>query len=223
MIAGQLNRRYATFYDTIDNAGRRRAGLLFIDLSGESFLIRADAIGKAVYYDIGDAALYYRADGVKTIYQFDAANTPKLKLYWKSKQFVLPAADNFGAILIDAIGTSNETDDDAQDTDEADIIAANAALIAAGPLGGEINGAVINAYPLGGDTLAELPMPAGHAFAVGVYADGVLVASISKTNRPVRLPSEVRARTWEIDAYGDAQVQAIVMARTIDELRSTPV
>lgn len=59
-------------------------------------------------------------------------------------------------------------------------------------------------------------------FAVGVYADHELIASVTRANRIVRLPSGFKARVWEIDVFADVRVEQIVMAKTIDELKQVP-
>ena len=84
-------------------------------------------------------------------------------------------------------------------------------------LGGEINGAAIGAYPIDGDMLARVP-DLNRSVSVQVYADGKLVASVSRYNRMARLPSGFKARRWEISASSDMPIQQITLATTGAEL-----
>ena len=72
---------------------------------------------------------------------------------------ILPGADNFGAILVDA-------DDAPTEQEVANIKAARAAAAASnadlilGPLGSELNGAAVNVNALAGDALVPMPSEA---------------------------------------------------------------
>lgn len=221
MIGGQLSGRYAAFYANTLADGTKLLGTLLIDLSGSSFLIRSSVAATAAYYDIPTGALFFLKKGTTGVHRYDAPDAERETLYWKSKQFVLPYEENFGAIRIDV-------NDDETDADKANaaaaiaaVVAANEVTIAAGSILGEVNAAPLNTVPFAGDILVPIPRPAG-AMTVRVYADRVPVATITKGNEPKRLPAGFRARTWEVDVSANVQIQQIMVAKTMDELKATP-
>lgn len=221
MIGGQISGRCALFYEATAVDGTALAGALLLDLSGQSFLIRTDTHAAAVFFEISSGGLFFLDKGTTNIKRLDAPNAARLAQYWKSKQFVLPAPDNFGAILVDTNDVVTDQDQENLDAEIAAVIAANAVLITAGPIKGQINGAPLNMLALNGDILSPLPRASGGTVAVGVYADRKLIFSVSDVNRIVRLPGGFKARTWEIDVFGDIQVQNIVMGKTVDDVKQT--
>lgn len=221
MIGSQINGRYVAFYESEISGQGHVGGALLIDLTGSSFLIRADSRASATFYSVEEGGLYYLKKDTTSIERFDAPNAIRRKMYWRSKEFVLPTPMNFGAILIDAPSRLTAQEQVDIDAESAAVLAANEALIAAGPIGGEVDGAAIDDLAVDGDTLEPLPTGAGLVMVVNVYADGALVRSITRANRPQRLPDGFLARTWEIDVYGDVQVESIVMGKTIDDVKAT--
>lgn len=219
LIAGQHLGRYVAFYasDHEDVA----PGAVIIDVASDlPFLTRDAAEATAAYFDVPSGGLYYLKKGTDEIWRLDDPNAAPQQLYWRSKQFVLPYPENFGAIQIDAEIALTGDEQEADAAARAAIIAANEALLV-DSIEGEINGAELNALALAGDILAPLPYPAGH-LTVGVFADGVKIDTIDITNRATRLKSGFSARTWEIDVIGDLSVSQIVMAKTMDELGQVP-
>lgn len=134
---------------------------------------------------------------------------------------MLPYPENFSCIIVDSNEVTSDQDQGNLDAAIAAIIAANKILIAAGSIKAEINARPLNTLPINGSILARLPAPISGVVSVGVYADGKLIFSVTRVNQPVRLPGGFRARTWEIDVFGDVQVQQIVMAKTMDDLKVT--
>lgn len=220
MVAGQLSGRYVAFYNTVYQK-QRLTGALFVDAGQTPFLIRAAEQANAVYYEISTGALHYVRPNEKDIYRLDSPEGDRHTLYWRSKQFYLSTPENFGVILVEADRnlTGEEIKINQQAIEKA--IAQNVALLAKGPVKGEINSHMFNSVPLGGDILKPLPRLNG-TLNVGVIADGKKVAQISRTNIPQRLPSGFLARKWEIDVSGDVTISTITMTKTIDELKSAP-
>lgn len=221
MVGGQISGRYAAFYSNTLVDGTKLVGTLLIDLSGSSFLIRSSASATAAFYDVASGALFFLKRGTTGVYRFDSPDADRETLYWKSKQFVLPYEENFGAIRIDVDDAESDEDKANAAAARAAVIASNEALIAAGSILGELNAAPLNTVPFAGDILEPLPGQSG-ALSVRVYADQVAVATITKGNRALRLPAGFRARTWEIDVSANIQVQQIMVAKTMDELKATP-
>jgi hypothetical protein len=103
MIGCQYNGRYCAFYNSFDTTMKLSKGSLLIDLSGQSFLIRSAITAQAAVYDVVESALFYVPVGGGSVRQMDAPGALSKYLYWKSKEFVLPYPENYGAFLIDGI------------------------------------------------------------------------------------------------------------------------
>ncbi len=217
LIGGQLSGRYVAFYDTIDYNGDLFAGAIFIALGNNPFLIRTSTIAAAVFYDVTRSALYFLARGEQNICRFDSPQGAARPMYWRSKEYWLTAPTNFGAILVDTGNEKTQEELDLLALELAEILAANAALVEAGSILGEINTVAINEFALNGDVLT--PVPNQNFIQIGIFADRKKVAQITTTNRITRLPAGFKARLWEIDVNSDIQVTQIAMATTVDELR----
>ena len=218
-IAAQISGRYIAFYETEDDDGNALAGAIFIDIGNTPFLIRASTRVNAVFYEISSGGLYFLNRGTTDIYRFDSPDGMRETLYWRSKRFVLPYPENFGAILVDAETSLSGAEQRNQQIEIAAIIARNVAAVAAGSVNGDINTLPINSIPVGGDTLELVPVATG-VVNVGVFADGEKVAQVSRTNQICRLPDGFRARTWEIDVSGDVEVTQIVMGKTVTDIKA---
>lgn len=217
MVAGQLAGRYLAFYAGGGPSGFE-AGSVSISLGANPFLSRSQVRARATYFDVEEAALYYVPHNRNEIWRYDAPNSPLETQYWRSKQFVLNAPHNFGAMLVDAKASISAEDLVAAEARRQAIIDSNNALMA-DTLGGELGGMPINQLGLNGDLLQPLPrLP--NEMVVGVLADGVRVADVRATNRPVRLPAGFTARLWEIDITGDVSVNSVVMGTTMADIEA---
>lgn len=216
MRAGQNDGRYMAAYSIVDRRNQEYTGTIILDLAGrENTLSRAGIYPSAFYYDIGESRLFYlQGSGV---YEWDAIGETNEIQAWRSKPYILPKPSNMGAILVEA--DSGLTDDEvaAIEDEIAAVLAENQILFDAGNLGGEINGSVINTYEVNGDKLNPIPS-INKTCTVNIYADGKLVASVSKLNSMDRLPSGFLAQQWEIEVTGDMLVKQVTMAGTGAEL-----
>lgn len=219
-VAGQISGRYIAFYDTLDAVGNVFSGAIFIDVAGTPFLIRASQRVSSVFYEVATGALFYLQKASSGIFRFDSPAGAREKMYWRSKRFVLPYPENFGAILVDAEGFLTGEEQKNQDAQRAQIIQRNKERLALGSVDGELNAFAINGLTVAGDTLEQVPGTEG-VINVGVFADGKKVAQVSKTNVICRLPSGFKARTWEIDVSGDIEISQIVMGTTVAEVQGT--
>jgi hypothetical protein len=257
MIGAQYNGRYCAFYDTPRPDGSLDRGALLIDLSGQSFLLRAGTTAQAALYDVVESALFYVPTGKAEIRQLDAPGALSKYLYWKSKEFVLPYPESYGAFLIDGIVNPETTSPDiVANQIAATIDANNIAMKTRYPngqlmsIGGDLNGTfdenliVVgekmggeDCVPMSGDWLLRLPRGAvvtganGDSTAtagqttvsVGIYADKKLLPIfITEVNKPVRLPSGFKARTWEIDVHTNGRIFRFTLAKTMDDLKRQP-
>lgn len=217
MIGAQHQGQYVGIYSTL-NAGAVSAGALIIGIGDAPFLTRSPLRASAAFYDKASGALCYAETGSTTIARFDSPLGARAQLYWKSKEFILPYPENFGVIKVDADVTYSAADLAAAEAAAAAIAAANQVLLNAGSVSGEVNALEINGGAINGDILTPLP-GAPNSIAVGVFADGVRVATITSTNEERRLPSGFKATKWEIDVAGDLPVTRIAMAKTVNELK----
>lgn len=217
LVCGQFYGRFFASYDYNDQLGDNQRGTLILDLTGEQpFIIRSRHKADAFFYEVGSGALFMVV-GTK-VYEFDSRLALNDTFTWRSKTFVLPAPTNFGAILFEA---DQRQDLDAIIAFEAELVAAvaaNEALFAAASLNGALNDMALNTFSVNGDTLGLIP--SGPQSTVNVFADGVLVASLTRIGRMQRLPGGVLAREWMVEVTGNTPIQEVAMAGTAQELRS---
>lgn len=64
----------------------------------------------------------------------------------------------------------------------------------------------------------DAPIGAGDAFACYVFADGLLVDTITTVNEPVRLTSGYLAKRWEVEIVTNIAVSGVTVASTMDEV-----
>lgn len=216
MTAGQYDGRYFTTYSYIDTSGVEYRGALILDMTGEQpFVIRSSTYPQAMFYELTSGRLYM-LDGL-VINQWDAEGQVNELQAWKSKLFVLPRPVNFGAILVEVDEGITEGQLLAIQELAAQIVIENQALIDGGTLHGEINGAAIGTFALNGDAMTTPPQ-ASLFYAVNIFADRKLVATIGTVNKMARLPSGFLSTTWEVEVVSDSQVSQVTMATTGAEL-----
>lgn len=217
IVAGQFAGRYFASYSYLDIDDKTRLeGTLIIDLTGQQpFVMRAAFKASAFFYDLASGALYFLVGN--TVYEYDALGQTNEIMTWKSKRVVLPQPVSIGAILIEGTTAVTPEQRQARLNEIAAIEAANEVYMAAGTMGSEINGAEVNLFDINGDPLQRIN-PENFYTSVKVYADGVLIRTISTLNKVVRIPSHHRAKTWEIQVNGTAEVEQITLATTVREL-----
>lgn len=220
ICAGQLSGMYIASYNTVDADDNPISEFLIVHTEQASpFLSRSDATAQAFFFDKPTGNLYF-LESTGAVVQFDPVSGAPQNLYWKSRPTLLTRPDNMGAILIDGTDAASADQVAAIAAQRAAAITANTALLTSS-LGSEVNADFVNDLVVNGDDLQELPAVA-LTVSVGVYADGNLVANVTQVGTPQRLPSGFKARKWEIDVYGNVQIEQIAMASTITELKQTP-
>lgn len=219
MIGAQHQGQYVGFYDVAKPDGTVSAGTLLITIGDAPFLVRSALRASAAFFDKANGALCVLEAGSGDIVRFDDPTAARAALYWKSKAFQLPYGESFGVIKVDADLSYSAQELAAAADKAAAVVAANEALLAAGDVGGGINGSCIGGVDINGDHLLP-PPPSPRSIAVGIYADGRRVATVERTNTAVRLPGGFRGEIWEIDVAGVIPVTQIVMARTVNELKA---
>lgn len=215
MYSGQFNSRYFSSYDYIDLSGQQNYGTLIFDFTGEQpFLVRAQFSANAYFFDKINGKLYYLEN--RGIYEYDSTYSINETQYWKSKEFVLPRPVNFGAILVEVDSGLSDTEQRILEQEYDEAIERNEVLMDS-PLGGELNGSTYNSFAVNGDNLEIVP-DINRNVSVHIYADGHLVAAVSRYNQMARLPSGFLARRWEVSVTGDMPVTQITLATTGAEL-----
>lgn len=215
-VSGQFSGRYLTCYRYFDDQFNEYSGTMIFDVTGaQPFIIRSDISPSAFFYDVHSGELYF-LDGAD-VFLWDAVGKVNALQFWKSKEFVLARPTNFGAILIEADTSLSLDDLAALEERRQSLIDDNQALMEAGTLGGDLNGAAFNVCAINGDTLQPVP-GLNRTLSVSIYADNAHVATVSKAGTMARLPSGFLARRWKIGVSSDMPISQITLATTGTEL-----
>jgi len=216
MTASHYNGRYFTSYNYSDTEGNEFIGSFIIDMTGEQpYLLRTNARGEAMYYDLPTGQLYMLIGSV--VSEWDSLSMPNAIQTWKSKLVVVPKPTNFGIILVESDSSFTTEQQEALARRRQAIMDYNAALFLQPSLGGELDGSVLNAYGLNGDAMLPLPGMA-QTVAVNVYAGRKLVATVGVVNTACRLPAGFLEQLWEIEVTGDMPITQITLATAANEL-----
>ena len=216
LIGAQYAGRYFASFTTVEVDGSITRGTRIIDLSGEQpFVLRAAIQPTAFFYALEEGKLYYLVDD--TVYEWDAVGQTNEVMTWTSKRVILPAPMSFGAILVESGALLSAEDQAAMDAAIAAIQAQNAAIFA-NPMNAEVDGAEIDFFGLAGDEMQALPD--AKFISVRVYADGKLIRTVAELDKVKRIKG-VKAKEWEIQVSGTAEVEQITMAATVNELNAS--
>lgn len=215
IVSAQFAGRYFASYLYLDIDGvTLTQGTFVIDLTNsQPFVLRYAFKADAFHYDLPSGQLYYLMGD--TVYEFDAIGQTNEVMTWKSKRFVLPTPVTMGAILVESGILESPEERQARLNQIAAILAANNTLLASDSMGSEIDGAAIDVFAMNGDNLQQIPPD--KFISVKVYADGVLVRTVSTLDDVKRIPAKA-ARVWEIQVNGTAEVEQVTLATTAREL-----
>lgn len=214
-VAAQYAGRYFASFQYVEPDASVTRGTRIIDLSGEQpFVLRAQVNPSAFHYDLPTGKLFYLVG--TTVYEWDTAGQGNDVMTWVSKRIVLPAPASFGAILVESGTLLSAEEDAAQEAAIAAIQAQNAAIFADNNADDdELNGSAINEFAIAGDGL--LPLPGDKYVSLRIFADGQLIRTVSQMDVPKRI-KPVKAKEWEIQVSGTAEIEQITMATTVREL-----
>ena len=215
IVSGQFSGRYFASYEYVEPDGITvTSGTFIIDLTGaQPFLLRTPTKATAYHYNLPTGALYFLVGS--DIFEWDALGEVNEIMTWKSKRIVLPAPITMGAILIEGSDVSLEQRV-AINAAIAVAEAANTVLFAQESMGSEIDGSAMAEMVFSGDELQNVPD--SEFISVRVYADGKLIRTVTELDVVKRIPGNRKAKVWEIQVNGTAQVQQITMATTVREL-----
>lgn len=216
LVSAQFTGRYFTSYWYLDTDGVTvNQGTIAIDLTGQQpFVLRYPFKAEAYYFDLPSGQLYYVLGN--TLYEFDALGQQSEIMTWKSKRVVLPEPTSMGAILVESGVNESPEEKQARLDAIAAVEAYNVTLLNSDSMGSEIDGAAFDTFSMNGDPTR--PMPPKPFVSVKVYGDGTLVKTVSKLDEVQRIPGNRRARIWEIQVNGTAQVEQVKLAGTVREL-----
>lgn len=218
ILGAQHDGNYVMFYNTLDASGERLEGAMLINVNAAQYLVRAYEVADATFYSLEDEGLYFKRPNEAAIHCFDSPEGAPETYYWRSKEFWLTQPVNFGAGLIDlghGITLKSQTNINAE---KQSIIDYNTPIIEDGALVSSINDYAINAEALNEDVLR--PIPDYGEITFSIYADRKLVYSGRSAGNVFRLPAGFKARCWEIEVTANVQITQIIIAGTVDELRS---
>lgn len=216
IVSGQFTGRYFASYSYLEiDETTLNEGTLALDLTGQQpFVVRYPFKAATFHYGLQSGQLYYLVGS--TVYEFDALGKTNEIMTWKSKRVVLPEPASMGAILVESGVLSSIEERKAMADAVAQIEADNAALFAAESMGSEINASAMNILAMNSDGLEPLPMD--KFVSVKVYADSVLIATITETDVVKRIKGDRRAKIWEVQVNGTAEIEQVTLASTVREL-----
>lgn len=227
-IAGQYDGRYmASYVRTVADVEDR--GIIVVDTTGQvPFITRSADSAEAMHYEIQTGALFMLNNGVE-VWQWDAPGEANGEIVWRSKPFIFGGATNFAFLMMEAESSVSPEQAEAIRKKIEEIRKANREMMDAGSIGGEVGGAMIAGVTFAGDRLIPTDDYTGggggigyeEAVAVTVYADKKPIATITKTNEPVRLPGGFLARRWEFEVRGNMRVLSVAMGYSPTELTAT--
>jgi len=241
-----------TWNESIDPTtiiGQYYNGKYFGSHSANSFIFeRDDKVGgyftttqytfTASYLDSLTNILYYVADTLGEIKEWDNVGQVLSPLNWKSKTIVTKDYMNFGAARV--IADYDATDEEIINNNNfnATVPTLNAATWAVSQQLGCLNGptdytdsnsnrveniGTLNAFPVNGDSqmvsLLDVPEVFPVTFKLFVEKELVFQATVSSDNI-FRLPSGYRSDTFEVEVSGSARIRAIHVGETPHGLRT---
>lgn len=212
--AGKYFGFYTNGYDALDK------GAFILDSNiAATPLTTTSVFTDAVFVDIDTANLYLVIDNEIKQWEGDYYNT--IPYEWLSKEFVLTAPVNMGAIEV-AADFSNIAEGQLLEEEIAAIIAANQALFAENAtLGGAFNEVQFNANLFNDSILQYIPVIVDDRYLlVSVYCDKKLVHVNSYSKNGVfRMPSGFKGQRFEVKINGNIELKYIKMAETVSELK----
>lgn len=178
-------------------------------------LVQTDIKFSAAHYRAIRDEFYYAHNGI--VYLWNSPNIGYSSVSWKSKVFTVKQYLNFGAARV--IADYEGQDDDAIETENAAIVAANQAQIDTGDVFGSLGSSPVGELMLGGSYLTPLRDPQKFV-SFKFYVNKRLVYSTTRLNSEVfRLPTGYRADTFEVEVSSNVRVRAIHLAETPAGLR----
>jgi len=211
--AAQYAGRYVGSHDSAVNQRQ----VFIIDKSEFATEVMVNSNVTAFYGDPTTGKLYAVIDD--QIQEWDADPGLKMIADWLSKEITFPKPVNLGAAKVDADFTMTSDEISAAQAAFQAVVAANAALIAAEEVGGELGDDELNGFELNGDGMDLVPDISWDSLTYQLYIDGGLKFSKTLTDsRAFRLPSGYKADNSAHRVSGNVTVKSIAFAETMKGL-----
>lgn len=214
LVAAAYNGRYYGIYTRSDGGNQ----MIILDRTEGVILLEADVTANAIYADLLDGNLYVA--NVTDIQKWDGDDGHKLIFDWLSKEFMLPYPMNLGAAKVEADFAQSPAEILSRQAAYDAEIAANAAFIAAGEIGGEINAEDLCALIVNGSNIPYPPELEYESLQFTLYdGDTVILAQQITDNSAFVLPSEYKTDTVSVRLSGNVIVKSVKVAETMIGLK----
>jgi hypothetical protein len=213
-VAASADNRYYCGY-TLDDSS-----LMFvIDKNESASFIKINHSISCIWTDPATGRLYVAAE--RKIYEWEGDPGSKLSYEWKSKKFVTTPPVNYGAAKIDADFEMSEAESSATRAAHNSAIAANRAAIIQQSMDDGLADPGLGEYEIGGDARNEIPPLITDSLQFQLWADGALKYTRRVENtRAFRLPAGYKSDNTEIVLSGNVKVTGVILAETMDGLKS---
>jgi hypothetical protein len=210
----------ATANDRLYIRHETSVGVRVLVIDGDN-LITTTVQADDLFADPGSGELYV-SDDINIKLWDDQTKVP-LTANWKSKEFQFPKPVNLGAGKVEFYQSISATELAAITASRNVVIAANAAAVVAGNVGGEFDFGTYNSVATNGSAIQNIPdVPAGNSVTINLYrgAGNALVASRVVTDDKVfRFPSGYKDDAFLVQVISQCRVEEVRIAETPDGLK----
>lgn len=194
-----------------------RRGVMVFDMAiGELVENSVEAVD--IYVDEATAEAYISdTDGISAM----LGGEYTAQLVWRSKEFVLPKPENYGAAKVRFSAAIDEELADSIIAEIAAAIAFNETILATGDLGGQFNYSGYNTRRWNGSMMRVVPeLPPSNTVTFTLFADGAeRYTKVLTSDAPFRLPSGYLAGRVSVQVSSACEITGIEMAGNMIELQ----
>lgn len=185
----------------------------------QGLLISSDINITELYTDVATGEIYVStADGIS---EWDSVNAVQLNSRWRSKDYLQPAPINMGAAKIDFDLAIDPVQNAIFSAMRDAIIASNAAILATGRSGGELNSAGFSEKTMDASNFKTLPEIPLSNFVTFILRNGesIIVSRTVSSTKAFRLPAGYKADVFSVEVLSQCVIKEIRIAQTMDGLR----
>lgn len=210
MVCRSSNGRLYLLYLPTDGS---QTQLLRIDVMEGKMTTSLEADANTLYVDPMNGELYTVK---KEVYQYDSLYGSRNVFVWKSKQIELPNPVNFGAGLIEWIGTMSQTEVQSAYALRQAVIDSNQAVVSSGTAVGALNQVGFNTDPINGaNGIEELPIVSEFLnYTLLDKDDNVIAALDIIPGQMFRLPAGYKKDVFSHQLSGNVRVRYLKVAET---------
>lgn len=214
LVAEAYNGRYYGIYTRTDGGTQ----MIILDRTEGVILVEADVKATAIYADLLDGNLYIA--NVTDIKKWDGDDGHKTIFDWLSKEFMLPSPVNLGAAKVEADFTQSPAEILSRQAAYNADIAVNAAFIATGEVGGEVNAQELCDLIVNGSNIAYPSELEYNSLQFTLYdGDTVIVAQQILDSSAFTLPSGYKSDSVSVRLSGNVIVKSVKVAETMIGLK----